>query len=251
MKVLVQIILLLTLVCCKSTEEDMNYGLSHYKMGLYNHAIPSLLSATPELEKTDPYDSRVTQAYLALGTMAQADKIYDKSEQFYLKALSSAETLKANKALHLRNIKNTLGNFYISRKSFEKALPLLKSAVALSQDMNSDSIFKAIDLDNLALVYTELGKLKESIELSVQALDLIENSKEHKLYDRTKGIVLYNHGKNIEKFDLFEKALDSYEQSIKSLKIHATNKSHENWRVELVEKAKSDLIANHNAKNKI
>ena len=239
------------LVSCKATEGDINYGLSHYRMGLYNHAIPSLLSATPELEKADPYDPRVTQAYLALGTMAQADKMYDESEQYYLKALSSAETLKINKTLHLRNAKNTLGNFYISRKNFQKALPLLKDAVALSRGMNSDSILRAIDLDNLALVQAELGKSEESSKLSTQALDLIDNSKDHKLYHRTKGIILYNQGKNFEKFELFEKALDCYEKSIQSLKIHATNKLYENWRVELVEKTKSELIERHNDKNRI
>ena len=248
MRILVQIILVCILVSCKSIEGDMNYGLSHYRMGLYNHAIPSLLCATPELEKTNPYDTRVTQAYLALGTMAQADKMYDESEQYYLKALSSAEILKIDKNLHLRNTKNTLGNFYISRKHFQKALPLLKGAVVLSQGMNSDSILMAIDLDNLALVQAELGKSEESTELSIQALELVDNSKNHKLYNRTKGIILYNQGKNFEKFDFFEKALDCYEKSIKSLKVHATNKLYENWRVELVEKTKSVLIAKHNAK---
>lgn len=251
MRILVQIILMCVLISCKSTEGDMNYGLSHYKMGLYDHAIPRLLSATPDLEKSDPYDPRITQAYLALGTMARADKMYDRSEYYYLKALSTAEILKTHKNLHLRNAKNTLGNFYISQKRFDKALPLLIDAVALSQNMNSDRILRAIDLDNVALVQAELGKSKEAIKLSIQALDLIENSREHRLYNRTKGIILYNQGKNLEKFSLFDQALDCYEKSIESLKIHATNKPRENWRVELVEKRKSELIAKHNAKNEI
>ena len=57
-----------------STERQINYGLNHYEMGLFNHAIPPLVSAAESLEKKSPPDPRLVEVLIALGEMAAGTK---------------------------------------------------------------------------------------------------------------------------------------------------------------------------------
>lgn len=77
---------------CASTESNINSGLWHYDAGLYGEAIPRLLDATADFEKTNPTDERVSRSYLALGVMAESSKLYEKAETYLLKALKTAKS---------------------------------------------------------------------------------------------------------------------------------------------------------------
>ena len=231
----------LLLLGCTSTEGNVNYGLNHYDMGLFNHAIPSLLSSTPELEKQTPSDPRVTRAYLALGIMAKADKMYNKAEEFMLKALSTAELVVENKNTHIRNAHNTIGNFYISQKKYKSALPHLEKALVISERENKDPVLTAIDIDNIALVYSELGEHSKSLELSNKALALNDKASNHKHYLRTKGVILFNQGKTYERLNQFDSAVKNYDASIKVLSELVNTKPHESWRIDVVKKAKKSI----------
>src|SRR6185369_7189916 len=73
-----------------STEDQINYGLNHYKMGAYGEAIPALISAARSLEKENPPDPRLVDVLLALGSMAESERRDDLAADFYPRALKAA-----------------------------------------------------------------------------------------------------------------------------------------------------------------
>ncbi|GLQ31351.1 tetratricopeptide repeat protein [Litoribrevibacter albus] len=231
------------LTACASVDQNINYGLNHYKMGLYNHAIPKLLSSTPELENSNPTDQRVTEAYLALGVMAEADKQFEKAEEFMKKALETAKNVNENKSTHIRNANNTLGHFYINQQHYTQAKTYLERALEISRQKNNDPVMLAIDLDNLALVHFELGDQVQSTTYSDEALRLIEKDINHQYYIRTKGIVLYHQGLRLEKLGENKKALGRYNSSIEAFELLANKHSYESWRIDVVTKSKDALLA--------
>src|SRR5262245_10277070 len=82
-------------VGCASTEQQINYGLNHYELGLWGPAtIRPLVSAANSLEKTSPPDPRLPRILLALGTMAESHKRDDLAEDFFRRALKAAEALR-------------------------------------------------------------------------------------------------------------------------------------------------------------
>ncbi|MDO7085589.1 tetratricopeptide repeat protein [Pseudocolwellia sp. AS88] len=230
---------LLLLSGCASTEGNVNYGLNHYDMGLYNHAIPPLLKSVPELEKSAPIDQRVTRGYLALGIMAENDKRYEKAEIFLKKALETSQIVTLNRSTHIRNAHNTLGNFYLKREQYDTALIHLNQALDISKEENLEPTLIAIDLDNIALVHSELGEHKKSLELSKQALLLNEKSPSHKYYLRTKGIVYFNQAKRYELINENKLAEKNYDLSIEAFAILIQTEPYEQWRLDLVKKEKA------------
>ena len=236
------LLLSLILIGCQSTEGNINYGLNHYQMGLYNQAVPSLNSSVEELEKQNPSDQRVTRAYLALGVMAQAGKLFDRAEQYMEKALYTAKHTEKNKNTHIRNAHNTLGNFYINQEKFKLALPHLEKALLISEATNHDPVLVAIDIDNIAIVYSELRDHEKSLEFSEKALESNEMSPDNKYYLRTKGVILFNRGKTYEELKQYKLALINYEESIKLLTELVIKQPHESWRIEIVEKAKNLVL---------
>lgn len=231
------------LVGCASTESNVNYGLNHYDMGLYNHAIPPLLKSIPELEKSDPTDQRVSRGYLALGIMAENDKRYAKAEIFLKKALETSQIVTLNRSTHIRNAHNTLGNFYLNRKKYDIALIHLNQALDISNQENLEPTLIAIDLDNLALVHSELGEHKKSLKLSKQAIELNEQSPSHQHYLLTKGIVYFNQAKTYELINENKLAETNYDLSIKALAKLVQTESYEQWRLDLVKKEKAKFMA--------
>ena len=234
--------LLMLVAGCASTESNVNYGLNHYEMGLFNHAIPPLLKSVPELEKSSPTDHRVTRGYLALGIMAQDDKQLEQAESFLIKALETSKKVSQNRKTHLRNAQNTLGNFYLNQEKYDNALTHLTVALEISKEENLAPTLIAIDLDNLALVHSELGEYRESLKLSQEALELNEKSPSHKYYLRTRGIVGFNQAKLYELLSETRLAEKSYDLSIEALTLLVQNNSYEEWRLELVKKEKLKFL---------
>jgi len=174
--------------------------------------------------------------------MAQADKMYDKAEEFMKQALLSAELADKDKTIHVRNAHNTIGNFYITRKKYQTALPHLEKALSISESTGADPTMTAIDIDNIALVYSELGDHKKAIAYSDRALASNEIAPQHQHYLRTKGIILFNQGKSYERLAQTDSAIRNYDASIKVLTTLVAQKPYESWRVDVVQEAKKSLV---------
>jgi len=186
--------------CLVNTEHQINYGLNHYNMGLYNQAIPALVSAERSLAKTNPPDPRLPRIQIALGDMASAENRNDLAEEFYKKALVASERLAVPDKTSVRNSLVHGGNFYLNLKRPSEALPLLLRAVAISEKApDFPRTLYAIDLDNLAQAYMGLGREQEGRALSLQALGVIDNAKSEPEALKARGIIYFNLGVSHEK----------------------------------------------------
>jgi tetratricopeptide (TPR) repeat protein len=173
-----------------STDEQINYGLNHYDMGLYNRAIPPLMSAAESLEGKNPPDPRLVDVLIALGVMAQGTGRGDLAGDFYPRALRVAEMLKPADSVRLRNSLVHLGTFYIDDRPSD-AVVLLERAEKLSGTID-DQVIHAIDLDNLAQAHQSLKQYPQAIALSTEALRVVEQHPQQRYAARTKGVILHS-----------------------------------------------------------
>ena len=123
-----------------STEQQINYGLNHYRMGLYDQAITPLVSAAESMEKQSPPDARLVDVLLALGDMAQAKDRKDLAAGFYPRALKAAEAVTPADNTRLRNALVGTGLFYTYNGRPRDALPLLEQAGVLSWGFRQSSV---------------------------------------------------------------------------------------------------------------
>lgn len=207
-------------------------------MGLYSQAIAPLVTAADSLEKTTPTDPRLVDVLIALGEMAQNEKRKDLADGFYTRALKAAESLNPQDARLLRNSLVQLGSFYLFERPSD-ALPLLVRAVEISRSYD-DQLLHAIDLDNLGIAYRGTKNYSRSIELSLQALSIINRITTGKLLTRTKGVILHNLGYTEMQFEHFKEAEAHFKESLLVLRSDPINV--ESWRVKTVLNSYAELL---------
>jgi len=197
-----------------STDSQINYGLTHYKIGAYNQAIPALMSAAKSLEKKSPPDPRLVEVLIALGEMVQIKEGNDLAADFYLRALNAAEALQPADKGRLRNALVHLGVFYCNHERAQDAIPLLERATAISTTLD-DQEFQAIDLDNLAYAYQNLRQYEIAVELQLKALTVANQLPVEKFSTRT--IILLNIGNSYKELGRYKEAENSFKESIAAL----------------------------------
>lgn len=207
-------------------------------MGLYSHAIPPLVSAADALEKTAPTDPRLVDVLIALGEMAQNDKRKDLASDFFTRALKAAESLNPQDKTRLRNSLVHLGSFYQLERPSD-ALPILIRAVEISKTFENQ-VLHAIDLDNLALSYSNNKDHARASAISHQALAIIDKITTGKFVIRTKGVILYNLGYADMELGRFPEAEAHFKESL--LTLRSDPKNIESWRVKTVLKGYADLL---------
>lgn len=215
---------------CASTDQNIDSGLWHYNAGLYNEAIPRLLSGTDSLYKSNPSDVRLPEAYLALAHMAANNKRFDIAEKYYIQAISVAEKFNSHDARIMRNVTTSAGNYYLENKQYSEAIPLLERALEFSK--NNDSIARklyAIDLDNLGLANEAVGHHVEAEALSQQALTVLSTLSSTPEIVSIRGVVLYNIAyRNAERGNVTE-AEKYYKLALADISV-----SSESWRIKTV-----------------
>ncbi len=222
-----------------STERQINYGLNHYEMGLYDLAIPPLVTAAESLEKGSPPDARLVDVFLALGDMAVKKDRKDLATGFYARALKASETLKPTDNKRLRNALVNSGMFYTYNGRPKDALPLLQRAAAISRDLG-EPILNAIDVDNIGAAYQELHQYSEASQYSRRALAIIQPVKTGRYLVRTNGVILHNLAVSYVKLNRYGEAEPLFKQSLALLE--STPTEVEPWRVRTVRKSYADLL---------
>lgn len=222
-----------------STESQINYGLNHYEMGLYGHAIPALVSAADSLEGKKPLDPRLVEVLVALGTMAASEKRNDLARDFYLRGLKAAEALQPIDNTRLRNSLVNLGMFYSYNDRAKDSLPILQRATSISKTFN-DQTFYAIDLDNLASAYQNLKQYVEASELQLKALGVVNEMAAGKFLLRTKGTILHNLGRSFVEIGRHSEAETRFKESIAVLTMD--QREAEPWRIRTAKKSYVDLL---------
>jgi tetratricopeptide (TPR) repeat protein len=177
---------------CATSGENVNSGIWHYNAGLWDQAIPRLLSGVPTLEAESPSDARLPTAYVALGDMAAARQAPEKAEEFYNKALLASRTYHARDEVLLRNSLVHAGNFLLDQKRYQEAVPLLAEAAATSRRNASIPILAAADLDNLSRALAGAGRNAEADAARQHSLSILDSLPPAREVHATRGVVLYN-----------------------------------------------------------
>lgn len=218
-----------------STDYQVNYGLNHYRMGLYSQAIPPLMSAAASLEETNPPDPRLPEVLLALGEMAVASKRIDLAEGFFRKAVKAADELATPDEKTQRNALVQGGNFYLAQKRPAEALPLLERAARISgQGARFPRTLHAIDLDNLGVAHSDQGRRAEGRALGLRALKVLDGAQAEPDAAKTRGVVLYNLAYGYMEEQRYAEAEANYRRSLEILAPSSGPQVGENWRVRTV-----------------
>lgn len=221
-----------------TTTQNINSGLWHYKAGLYNEAYPRLESAAHSLEDTSPPDIRYSEVLLALASMDAIAGNRLKADTRFKKAVFIEEGYKDQNDVRLRNSYNQYGNFLLSSSRPTDASTVLAKAVAISEKrFKGHEVLLALDLDNLAMAFSQQSKFKESISLSERAekaLDGIPNNDE---VIETRGVIKYNRAYSFEVQGENDEALALYTQALSLL-----DKPKTLWRARVVAKQLASLL---------
>lgn len=220
-----------------STESQINYGLNHYKMGLYDQAIPALMSAAQSLERRSPPDPRLVEVLIALGDMAQGEKRDDRAADFYPRALKAAEALQPTDSTRLRNALVHVGQFYSYHDRAKDAVPFLQRAADISATFE-DREFQAIDLDNLASAYQNLKQYDKAIELQLRSLQIANKLPTAKF--PTKGTILHNLGHSYMELGQYKEAEQHLKEALAILS--AGGPEVEPWRVRTARRSYAELL---------
>jgi len=217
------------------TDYQVNYGLNHYRMGLYNQAIPPLVTAAKSLEKTNPPDPRLPEVLLALGAMAAADQRVEMAEGFYLNAVKAADGLATPDENAQRNALVNGGNFYLAQRRPKDALPLLERAATISeQSARFRRTLHAIDLDNLGQAYSGQKRYSEGRALGLRALKVLDAAQAEPDAAKTRGVVHYNLAYGYMEEGLYAEAETNYRRALEILAPSGAPQVGETWRVEVV-----------------
>jgi tetratricopeptide (TPR) repeat protein len=215
---------------CATSTTKLDSGLWHFNAGLYGEAIPRLLSAVPDVERTNPTDPRLPTAYVALGDMAAADREDKKAEEFYNKALALAKTKHPENTTLNRNALVHAGNFLLDQKRPTEALPLLLSAAAISERETSiPRLLYAIDLDNLSLAYDGAKDNVRGDEASSHALEIMSGLNQTNEVVAAKAVVLYNAARRLAEIGRNAEAEAYYRQALANVAANG-----EQWRKNVV-----------------
>lgn len=227
--------------CASSTEQQINYGLNHYEMGLWGPAtIRPLVSAANSLEKTSPPDRRLPRILLALGTMAGSHERDDLAEDFFRRALKAAEALRPADEAQTRNTLVDLGLFYTGKGREKEAEPLLARAAGISGSLPQRHLY-AIDLDNLAIALDQQKRHSEANALSMKALAVLDSVPPGGMEDRTRGVILHNVARSYVDQGRYGEAEKLYRDSLAILEA-GSPRDVESWRLRTVLKNYAGLL---------
>ena len=208
-------------------------------MGLYDLAIPPLMTAAKSLEGKIPPDPRLVEVLVALGTMAMNTERKDLAADFFPRALKAAEALDPADSKRIRNALVNFGMFYAYNERPREAVPLLKRATIISVDFD-EQVYYAIDLDNIAFAHQRLGEYAEASEYSLKALTVIEHVTTGKYIVRTKGVILHNLAAAYVELSRYAEAEANFKKSLAVLQTAPAEV--EPWRLETTRKSYADLL---------
>ena len=109
-----------------------NLGNAYLGLGMKDKALFHLQKALDLTVKYEPTQSAIVRAYNNIGTAYQSMGDLDKAEEHYDLALSQA--IYGNDPAGQARVYGNIGNIFIIRKMFEKAIPHYSEVLRLSSD---------------------------------------------------------------------------------------------------------------------
>lgn len=203
------------------TTKDKVRVLSQLAFFQQQHNIKLSLKYTEEmldLMAEDPHFPEVDVYYTNAAIIFLRCDIYDKSLEFFLKALHIAE--KARNQANTRTIKNNIGGVYFRLGQPQMALTyfteaLLSTEKLIQEGDSSQQKFLHAFYNNIGLCYAEMKNPAEASKHIQQAIALSDTSDYNNLgqYYNNLALFYYDEGKKDEAFDCIWKSID-YRQKI-------------------------------------
>ena len=187
-------------------------GIINRSLSKYSEAIEAFSKAYQVCEKRYGTNHlHTSHALKHIGTIYNAQRDYDKAEEYYLRALDIQRNLSAQKE-QIDTI-HSLADNYLDKRDFESAEKYLMEALSATLNLlgNDNDTISSI-YNSLGALYDFTGKYEESINYATKSLDL-----DSKLYGRYNVNTAHSYHNiagtycNIGKYDEAQKA---YEDSI-------------------------------------
>jgi preprotein translocase subunit SecA/nephrocystin-3 len=187
-------------------------GIINRSLSKYSEAIEAFSKAYQVCEKRYGTNHlHTSHALKHIGTIYNAQKDYDKSEEYYLRALDIQRKLSAQKE-QIDTI-HSLADNCLDKRDFDRAENYLMEALSATLNLlgNDNDTISSI-YNSLGALYDFTGKYEESINYATKSLDL-----DSKLYGRYNVNTAHSYHNiagtycNIGKYDEAQKA---YEDSI-------------------------------------
>jgi len=150
-------------------------GDVYFRLGKFSDALGDYFDYARFSERKGDY-KHLAQAYIKIAWIYHMWGDYEKSEEFYQKALnlSSRQQDKLNEADAMAR----LAVWHIDKGNYEAAFALLMKSSEINRKMNSDPEHRfnlACDYFNIAFLYTEKDDYSTAKEFYIESKEIFEN----------------------------------------------------------------------------
>lgn len=143
------------------------YGLAHQDLGNFDQALAYYIKAIPDLEEIG--DAQMAPLYSDMGRLYNANKDYENSLYYYLKAIALAEVMADEKLL--AKYYSNIGTSYEKIDSTSLAIDYYQQGLALAKKLGETRRI-AQNLMNIGNVYMKLKEHRLAQEYYTQSLEI-------------------------------------------------------------------------------
>ena len=185
-------------------------GENYYKLGLYNKAEESYISALEIEEKAlGQNHPDLAVSLVSIGNLYQAKGAYKKAEENYIRALEIEEKALGENHPEIANTLIYLGGFYQQQGFYEKAQQKFSRALKIREKaFGKDHPITAVSIGTLGDLYQKQGFYQKSEENFTKALEIQEKTlgKDHPEVAKT----LISLGNLYQEKGVYKKAEENY-----------------------------------------
>lgn len=201
------------LTCDESLEKLYIWkGIINRSLANYPEAIEAFLKAYQICEKQYGIcHLHTSHALKHIGTIYNAQRDYDKSEEYYLKALGIQRNLSAKKE-QIDTI-HSLADNCLDKRDFDNAEKYLMEALSASRNLLGDENEMVSSIYNsIGALYDFTEKYEEAINYAIKCIDL--DTKLYGKYNVNTAYVYHNIAGTYCKIGKLEEAQTAYEESL-------------------------------------
>ncbi|TXE10122.1 tetratricopeptide repeat protein [Seonamhaeicola algicola] len=186
---------------------------------LYQDIDSSIIYGKKALNKSiDIRDKEIeAKANYYIGTAFLYSNEYDSAKVY----LNKSSKISEEEGLNKSHIYSSLGILYKNEENYEKAIETYFEGIEYDEKKLND-YGKGVKLLNIANVYSILEDYDKSIKFLLDALEIVEETKDENL-KFAKGTILNNIGSLYTKMNKFDEGLDFFERSL-AINIENDNK---------------------------
>lgn len=153
-----------------------NIAITYYNQGLLDYSIKAFYRYL-EIQKGNNNTKGIAYAYVNLGAILTNLEQFDRSKEYFEKALETFEKLanKENNGLTGSEVISIFNNLGIVSKSLHDTVTAIKyysQGIALAKHKQGQETYLANLLNNLGSLYLDLGKTNEAFEYLKDALNI-------------------------------------------------------------------------------